>query len=273
MSTYQPKELPSIHILIFYQKWHLNPNFSPTEKLYKNFQKSKIKNATSQTPIQNTTFHQYTSFTKYLYLLRYGDISTSTHFFCTSKFELFFLRNQKFKFDKFLSHALSTTQNEVKEPKSIHIFTMKLLYTYFWKMLLWFGLHQFGSFEPKLRNPPQITWKVRLIHETVWYLFHLMCSSHWILMLLFLFVSLLHTLILFQFLDTLSFAHFHKYTWYTYFMLVFLVSFACSCMIYCHVNQSSKPNICLLSRNWTQFLCVQLLIYNCCINASSLVLD
>ncbi len=46
--------------------------------------------------IQYTTFHQYTSFTKYLYLLRYGDISTSTPYFSyTSKFDLFDLRNLK----------------------------------------------------------------------------------------------------------------------------------------------------------------------------------
>ncbi len=45
---------------------------------------------------------------------------------------------QKFKFDKFLPHALSPTQNEPNEPKrssSILILTMKLLYTYFWKTL------------------------------------------------------------------------------------------------------------------------------------------
>ncbi len=53
-----------------------------------------------------------------LYLLRYGDISTSTpHFSYTSKFDLFDLRNLKFKFDKFTPCALSPTQNEPKEPK------------------------------------------------------------------------------------------------------------------------------------------------------------
>ncbi len=30
ISTYQPKELPSIHFLIFYEKWLFNPNFTPT---------------------------------------------------------------------------------------------------------------------------------------------------------------------------------------------------------------------------------------------------
>ncbi len=61
-------------------------------KIFKN-QKS---NTTSQTPIQYTTFHQYTFFTKYLYFLRYGDISTFTsHLLCTSKFDLFDLRNPK----------------------------------------------------------------------------------------------------------------------------------------------------------------------------------
>ncbi len=42
---------------------------------------------------------------------------------------------QKFKFEKFLPHALSPTHNEPKEPKSILILTLKLMYTYFWKML------------------------------------------------------------------------------------------------------------------------------------------
>ncbi len=61
-------------------------------KIFKN-QKS---NATSQTPIQYTTIHQYTSFTKYLYLQRYRPISISIpHIFCTSKFELFDLVNSK----------------------------------------------------------------------------------------------------------------------------------------------------------------------------------
>ena len=73
----QPKNHIKIHIKIF-----------NNQKL----------NATSQTPIQYTTFHQYTSFTKYLYLLRYRDIYTSTpHFFTqtVSKFDLFDLRNPK----------------------------------------------------------------------------------------------------------------------------------------------------------------------------------
>ncbi len=42
---------------------------------------------------------------------------------------------QKFKFDKFLHSALSPTQKSPKDPKSILILTMKLLHTYFWKML------------------------------------------------------------------------------------------------------------------------------------------
>ena len=42
---------------------------------------------------------------------------------------------QKFKFDKFLPHTLSPIQNELKEPKSILILTIKLQYTYFWKTL------------------------------------------------------------------------------------------------------------------------------------------
>ncbi len=63
-----------------------------------------------------------TSFTKYFCLLRHGDISTFTpHFFCTSKFNNFDLRNQNFKFDKFVRDALFPTQNEPKEPKRSQI--------------------------------------------------------------------------------------------------------------------------------------------------------
>ncbi len=61
-------------------------------KIFKNLK----SNATSQPPIQYTTFLQYTSFTKYLCFLRYRDISTFTpHFFHTSKFDLFDLRTPK----------------------------------------------------------------------------------------------------------------------------------------------------------------------------------
>ncbi len=48
------------------------------------------------------------------------------------------LETQKCKFHKFLPHALSPThlnQKSLKDPKSILILTMKLLYTYFWKSL------------------------------------------------------------------------------------------------------------------------------------------
>ncbi len=53
-------------------------------------------------------------------------------------------------------------QKSPKGPKSILILTMKLLYTYFWKMLpigalIW--LTPIWLIEPKSRNPPQITKK------------------------------------------------------------------------------------------------------------------
>ncbi len=75
---------------------------------------------------------------------------TSTHCFTTIStyqpnelpsiyFKFFLLKmtseTQKFKFDKFLHSALSPTQKSPKDPKSILILTMKLLHTYFWKML------------------------------------------------------------------------------------------------------------------------------------------
>ncbi len=68
---------------------------APPNNQVKIFKNQKL-NATSQTPILYSTFYQYTSLTKYLYLLRYRDISTSTlHFFHISKFNLFDLRNPK----------------------------------------------------------------------------------------------------------------------------------------------------------------------------------
>ncbi len=42
---------------------------------------------------------------------------------------------QKLKLHKFFPRALSLTQNEPKDPKSILILTMKQVYTYFWKTL------------------------------------------------------------------------------------------------------------------------------------------
>ncbi len=96
----------NIHILTerigqypFY-KFSINNDFSTLTlaqpKNHINIFKNQKSNATSQTRIQYVTFHQYTSFTKYLYLLRYRDISISTpHFFRTSKIDLFDLNNPK----------------------------------------------------------------------------------------------------------------------------------------------------------------------------------
>ncbi len=70
--------------------------FDPTWKPCKNVWKSKL-NAATQTPKQHTIFHQCTIFTKYLYFLRYGPISTSIpQIFSPSKFEFFGLKNPKF---------------------------------------------------------------------------------------------------------------------------------------------------------------------------------
>ena len=68
---------------------------TPPKNYIKIFKNQKL-NATSQTPIQYTTFHQYTSFTKNVYFQRYRPISISTtHIFCMSKFKLFNLMNLK----------------------------------------------------------------------------------------------------------------------------------------------------------------------------------
>ncbi len=72
----------------FIKKYIFNPNHI---KFFKN-QKSNI---TTQTPIQKTTFHQYTSVTKFLYFLRYGAITSIPYIFHTSKFDLFDQKNPK----------------------------------------------------------------------------------------------------------------------------------------------------------------------------------
>ncbi len=83
------------------------------------FQNQK-SNATTQTPIQQTTFHWYTSFNKYLYFFKYRVISTSIpHIFYTLKFKLFLPQNSKFS--KILPGILSLTYNEPKEPKRSQI--------------------------------------------------------------------------------------------------------------------------------------------------------
>ncbi len=117
----------------------LTQTSAPLKNHIKIFKNQKL-NATSQTPIQCTTFDQYTSFTKYLYFLRYRDISTSTpHFFYTYKFELFWPQKPKNPnlTNSFLTHYPQPKMNQKspKDPESILTLTMKLLYTYFWKML------------------------------------------------------------------------------------------------------------------------------------------
>ncbi len=87
-----------ISILKFFIKNDLSTQtLGPPEKHIKIFknQKSNVTTQT-QTPIQKTTFHQYTSFTKFLYFLRYGPISTCIpHIFHIFKFECFDLKNPK----------------------------------------------------------------------------------------------------------------------------------------------------------------------------------
>ena len=102
--------------------------------------KNQKLNAPSQMHIQNTTFHQHTSFTKFFYLLRYRDISTSTpHFLCTSKLDLVDLRSPKISnlTKSLLVHYPQPKMNQKspKDPELIFSLTMKLLYTYFWKTL------------------------------------------------------------------------------------------------------------------------------------------
>ncbi len=98
-------------------------------------------NATSQTPIQCTAFHQYTSFTK-----KIVPPEIQTHFYINTPhfphFQIWTfwphqLKNLNFT-NSFLEHypQPKLNQNSSKDPKLILILTMKLVYTYFWKSLL-----------------------------------------------------------------------------------------------------------------------------------------
>ena len=133
---------------------------TPPKNHFKNFKNPKL-NATSQTPIQYITFHQYTSFTKKLYLHRYGPISTSTpHIFCTSKFELFDLMNPKIPTWQIPSLHIIPNPKWTKRAQKIpnqssswpwncctHTFGRPCL------QVIWFGSHGFGSlFSKSPRN-------------------------------------------------------------------------------------------------------------------------
>ncbi len=111
---------------------------APLKNHIKIFKNQKL-NANSQTPRQYTTFHQYTSFTKYLCLLRCGDISTFTpHFFCTSKFNLFDLRNTKIQIWQISSSRIIPNPKWTKRAQKIPNQSSSWLWnccTHFWKML------------------------------------------------------------------------------------------------------------------------------------------
>ncbi len=107
---------------------------TPPKNLVNFFENQKL-NAPIQAPTQYS-FHQYTSFTKYLYFLRYGLICLSmSHIFHPSKFELFDLKNPKILtlYFSFLVHnpQPKLNQKSPKDPKLILILTMKQVHTYF----------------------------------------------------------------------------------------------------------------------------------------------
>ncbi len=153
-----------LFLIFFMENDFQTQTLAPPKNHIKIFKNQKL-NATSQTPIQYTTFHQYTPFTKYLCLLRYGNISTfTTHFFHTSKFDLFDLRNPKIQNWQIPSSRiipnLKWTKRAQKSPNQssswpwnccTHTFGRHCLW------VLWFGSHWFGSFEPLSCNPPQVT--------------------------------------------------------------------------------------------------------------------
>ncbi len=91
-----PKLLPEIHFQIFLSKNDFSTQTLGSPENHVKIFKNQNSNVTTQTHIQQTTFHQYTSFTKFLYFLRYGAISTSVpYIFRTSIFDLFDPKNPK----------------------------------------------------------------------------------------------------------------------------------------------------------------------------------
>ncbi len=141
LSVHFPPDLTWSMLKAKYLFWYFHKipnlylNFDPTWKSNENFQKSKL-NATIQIPTQYTTFHQHTSFTKYLYFLRYWPIFPSlSQIFHHSKCKFFDLKNPTIQTLYFfpMHHAQPTlNQTSLKDPKLILILTMKQVYTYFW---------------------------------------------------------------------------------------------------------------------------------------------
>ncbi len=129
---------------------NLYPNLTPPENHTKIFENQKL-NTTIQTPIQYTTFHQHTSFTKYLYLLRCGLICPSmSQIFHPYKFELFDWKTKNLNFTfSFLAHCPQPkyNKNSPKDPKLILILTMKQVDTYRCCLLV-----------ICLGHPVQLTW-------------------------------------------------------------------------------------------------------------------
>ena len=96
-------------------------SLTPPENHVKMFENQK-SNATIQTPLQEMTFHQYTSFTKYLYFLRCGLICPSiSQIFHPFKFELFDLKNPKKQTSHFPSLHIILNPNRTSKAQKIPI--------------------------------------------------------------------------------------------------------------------------------------------------------
>ncbi len=144
------------------------PLTQPKNKV-KLFENQKM-NATTSTPKQHTIFHQYLSFTKYLYFLRCRPISTSMpQIFSPSKFELFGLKNPKFLTSQNSSWHIILNLNQPETAQKIpnqssswpwngctHTFGWPCLQV-LWSGLLWFGL-LFQSSSNHLKTPTENTF-------------------------------------------------------------------------------------------------------------------
>ena len=110
-------------------------------------------------------------------LLRYRDISTFTpHIFYTSKLDLFDLRNLQIQIWQIPSLHIIPNPKWTKRAQKILNWFSSCPHTFgrCYLQVLWFGLHRFGSLEPKSRNPPQITSQSEPVGRWggEWFLWH-----------------------------------------------------------------------------------------------------
>ncbi len=123
ISIQHQNNCPISIFLFFYQKHDFLTQTLGPPKNHIKFFKNQKSNVTTQTPIQQTTFHQYTSFTKFLYFLRSTEPFLHPYPIFSTFLNLNFLtwRTPKFKVPEILPSTLSPTWIELKEPKRSNI--------------------------------------------------------------------------------------------------------------------------------------------------------